>query len=148
MFNTIFDKGYFPTSWGESVIYPIHKSCSKKNPGNYRSISLINTMYTLFSNLINNRLNTWVEENNILDEAQAGFPVGYSTLDSIFTLQAMVKKNHLSRPGKELTNFFKYNVGTRQGDTSSTSPFSRFINDLSQRHINTYVYMSLPKHIT
>ena len=98
IFNVIFDTGKIPYSWGESIICPIHKSGSKNDPNNYRGISLLNTMYKIMSNIVNQRLYTWAEENNKIDEGQAGFRRGYSTVDNIFTLQAMVQK-YLSKTG-------------------------------------------------
>ena len=38
------------------------------------------------------RLTDWAETNNVLDESQAGFRKGYSTMDNIFCLQALVQK--------------------------------------------------------
>ena len=32
------------------------------------------------------RLTDWAETNNVLDESQAGFRKGYSTMDNIFSL--------------------------------------------------------------
>lgn len=34
----------------------------------------------------------WCDENRIIDESQAGFRPGYSTVDNIFNLQAMIQK--------------------------------------------------------
>ena len=96
IFNIVFVKGVFPKSWGESIICPIHKSVH--DPGDYRGISLLNTMYKIMSKIISTRLYNWAEENGKIDEGQAGFRKGYSTFDNIFTLQAMVQK-YLSRPG-------------------------------------------------
>ena len=98
IFNIVFVKGVFPKTWGESIICPIHKSGTVHDPGNYRGISLLNTMYKIMSKIISTRLYNWAEENGKIDEGQAGFRKGYSTVDNIFTLQAMVQK-YLSRPG-------------------------------------------------
>ena len=35
------------------------------------------------------RLTDWAETNNVLDESQAGFRKGYSTMDNVFSLQAL-----------------------------------------------------------
>ena len=58
-------------------------------------------MYNIFSNIINARLYSWAEENNQIDEAQSGFRHGYSAIDNIFCLSAMVQK-YLSRKGGRL----------------------------------------------
>ena len=38
----------------------------------------------------------WVEENGIINEAQAGFRRNYSTVDHIFTLLTLVQKQLLN----------------------------------------------------
>lgn len=96
LFNNILDTGIVPSSWGKTILCPIHKSGSIQDPSNFRGIALINTMYKIFSIILNKRLYRWVEQNGKLDEAQAGFRAGYSTVDNIFSLSAVVQK-YLSR---------------------------------------------------
>ena len=55
-------------------------------------------MYKLFSIILNKRLYTWAEQNGKLDEAQSGFRSGYSVVDNVFSLSAMIQK-YLSRKG-------------------------------------------------
>ena len=92
LFNNVFSTANSPSSWKTSAIIPIHKSGPSNIPGNYRGISITNTMYKIFSGIINKRLYDWAEENNKIDESQAGFRKGYSAVDNIFCLQAMVQK--------------------------------------------------------
>jgi hypothetical protein len=42
--------------------------------------------------VLNRRITSWIEENNIIGEEQAGFRENYSTIDHIFTLVAMIQK--------------------------------------------------------
>jgi hypothetical protein len=92
LFNKIFDNGVFPDSWTESVIFPIFKKGDVNNPNNYRGISLSDISSKLFGTIINRRLQEWVEENDITGDHQAGFKKGYSTIDHMFTLLALVQK--------------------------------------------------------
>ena len=55
-------------------------------------------MYKIFSIILNKRLSAWVEENEKLDESQAGFRAGYSAIDDIFILSVVIQK-YLSRRG-------------------------------------------------
>ena len=98
LFNYILDTGDSPQSFGETVLCPIHKSGSTQDPNNFRGIALINAMYKIFSIILNKRLYSWAEENEKLDEAQAGFRAGYSAVDNIFSLSA-VCQNYLSKRG-------------------------------------------------
>ena len=98
LFNNILNSGNFPQAWGRSIICPIHENGSMSDPSNFRGISLMYTMYKIFSIILNKRLYKWAEENSMLDEAQAGFRSGYSVVDNIFSLSACVQK-YLSRRG-------------------------------------------------
>jgi hypothetical protein len=58
----------------------------------------------MYSSVLNNRLYIWAEDNNKIDEVQAGFRNGYSTIDNLFTLQALVQK-YLSKSQGRLMYF-------------------------------------------
>ena len=60
-------------------------------------------MYNIFSSILNKRLYSWVEENEKLDESQAGFRAGYSTIDNIFSYSAVVQKYLSKRGGGNFT---------------------------------------------
>ena len=159
---------------------PIHKKGSRNDPNNYRAVSLINTISKIFTHILTQRLNKWCDENGVLDESQAWFRKGYSTIDNIFNLHAVVQKylsrnkgrvyvfyidfykafdscihrnlwSSLTRKGiqehskflkifksmycnlkscvkvqNSLTEFFKCNIGTKQGCVSSPIIFSLF----------------------
>ena len=104
LFNYILDTGDSPQSFGETVLCPMHKSGSTQDPNIFRGIALINTMYKIFSIILNKRLYSWAEENEKLDEAQAGFRAGYSAVDNIFSLSAVSQK-YLSKREVEVLLF-------------------------------------------
>ena len=92
LFNKIFDDSIFPCNWTESIILPIFKKGNVNDPGNYRGISLCDISSKVFSTIINSRIQEWVEQHNITGDHQAGFKKGYSTVDHMFTLLAMIQK--------------------------------------------------------
>ena len=49
----------------------------------------------LYSYILNKPLTQWIEDNKMLNEAQADFRQGYSTIDHVFTLLALVQKQLL-----------------------------------------------------
>ena len=63
---------------------------SKLHPEHYRPITLLCCCSRLFTTLRNNRLNIFNEENNIINEAQAAFRKGYSTIDHILTSHNLI----------------------------------------------------------
>ena len=91
-FNLILDTGILPASWTIGLITPIYKRKGDINdPDNYRGITLLSCLGKLFTMTINSRLNSYLEENQLLGEEQAGFREGYSTLDHIFSLHCIIE---------------------------------------------------------
>ena len=91
LFNKVINDGEFPESWSTGIIIPIFKNNGKtKDPNCYRGITLLSCLSKLFTSVINNRLNNFIEENKILNENQAGFRKGYSTIDNIFLVSSLI----------------------------------------------------------
>lgn len=93
LFNSILDTGIIPTSWVEGIIIPLYTCKNKGNsmdPDNYRPITLLSCLGKLFTAVLNNRLNAYLEEYGLLNENQAGFRKQYSTTDHIFTLHCII----------------------------------------------------------
>ena len=57
LFNKVLDNGELPEEWGTGLIVPIYKKKGdKKDPNNYRGITLLSCLGKLFTSIINNRL--------------------------------------------------------------------------------------------
>lgn len=95
-FNYLFETGNFPEDWTEAIIQPLHKKGDINSPDNYRGISLLNISGKLYSSILNKRLVSWIEENNVLNDCQVGFRRNYSTVDHLFTLLSLVQKQLLN----------------------------------------------------
>ena len=66
IFNDIIETGTFPTEWNIGVIKPMYKKKGdKKCPANYRGITLTSCLGTLFTSILQNRLNKFIEQHNI-----------------------------------------------------------------------------------
>ena len=90
-FNLILTTGLTPTEWSIGIIVPIYKNKGSQNdPGSYRGITLLSCMGKLFTALLNQRLNAYLEVNEILGEEQAGFRNQYSTIDHSLTLHLVI----------------------------------------------------------
>jgi len=68
-----------PETWNEAIIIPLHKKGDKTECSNYRGISLLNSVYKVFSKILLNRLILYVEE--CLGEYQSGFRKGRLTIE-------------------------------------------------------------------
>ena len=102
LFNKLFDNGFYPREWSESIILPLFKKGNVNDPNNYRGISLCNIASKLYSSIINNRIKFWIDSNDITGEFQAGFKSNYSTVDHIFTLLACVQKQFSNNKNRKL----------------------------------------------
>ena len=84
--------GHIPESWTVGIIKPLYKSKGDPTlPENYRPITILSCMGKLFTAILNSRLNNYLEENNLLNETQAGFRASYSTADNIFVIHALTE---------------------------------------------------------
>lgn len=59
---------------------------------NYRPIALVPCLSKILEKLIDNRLANWLKKNRIIREEQGGFREGYSTVDRVFVLKALIEK--------------------------------------------------------
>ncbi len=92
-FQYYFDTGLLPQCWGQAIIKPIPKSKANdpRIPLNYRGINLLSCIYKVYSTIINKRLLTYLENNNLLCDEQNGFRSNRSCLEHIYTLYTVIK---------------------------------------------------------
>lgn len=86
IFNACYSAGYFPKCFKEAIIKFIpKKDKAPTNPINYRPISLLEVPGKIFERTILARLNTFLTENNIINERQHGFRTYKGTHTAITT---------------------------------------------------------------
>jgi len=93
LLNFIFLSEEIPTSFRRAIIVPLFKKGDANDASNYRGLSLLDTICKIFTGLILNRILTWIEMNNVLNEYQAGFRKNYSTNNNVFSLCSIVQLN-------------------------------------------------------
>ena len=79
LINHSFEEGIFPDSLKIAKIFPIFKSGSPLEASNYRPISLLNSFSKVYEKLIYNRLQLFLNKNDILYKGQFGFRKFHST---------------------------------------------------------------------
>ena len=105
MFNHIWMTGNIPQTFKHAIIIPIFKSGKdKQTPSSYRPISLTSHMGKLLETIINKRLNYHLEENNLLNQKQAGFRKNRQTLDQLLALENAIQTSKIN--GKVLGAIF------------------------------------------
>ena len=85
-YNWIYNEGKAPKSFTEAILFPLFKKGDTTDPSSFRGIAFMNSGAKILTGLMLERLSKWVDDRNILHEAQAGFRSGYSTADNLFTL--------------------------------------------------------------
>ena len=92
LFNFIFKRGTFPSNWRINIIKPIYKGGGTADASNYRGIALSSCFSKLLSRILFNRLDNYLEANNILHNEQIGFRKNCRTSDHILTLKTLIDK--------------------------------------------------------
>ena len=72
-FNESLDQGVLPDAWKTAVVVPIHKKGSKKEPGNYRPISLTCIPCKVMESLIRDELMEFLSSTDQISKHQHGF---------------------------------------------------------------------------
>ena len=67
LFNLIFLKKNIPDSFRRAIIIPLYKK------GDANDVSMLNSIYKIFTGILLNRLTEWVNVKGILSEFQAGW---------------------------------------------------------------------------
>ncbi|XP_053405087.1 uncharacterized protein LOC128558872 [Mercenaria mercenaria] len=92
LFNSVLNSGYFPDQWSEGIIVPLFKKKDVNDVNNYRGFTLVSCPAKIFTGVLNTRINSWIENNDILSDNQFGFRRNRSTVDAIFVLNAVVQR--------------------------------------------------------
>ena len=71
------------------------------DPDNYRGITVLSCSGKLFTSVINDRIHSFLETNDILGNEQSGFRKGHSTMDHVFAVHCLTDV-YLQRKKKKL----------------------------------------------
>ena len=83
----------------------------KRNSASFTQTTLVRHLFVqvwkkIYLKILSSRLTNWATRNNVINEA--GFRRGYSTVDNIFSLQAIIVKYASKQKGRVLyIDFFK-----------------------------------------
>lgn len=105
VFQEIWLKEMIPEEWKMALIHPIHKKGDKKDPNNYRGISLLDVTYKIFSRALLNRAEPQLDYQ--LGEYQAGFRKGRSCPEQILNLKNLMAYQK-SRAKKYVITFIDF----------------------------------------
>ena len=86
IFNQSITENCYPTLLKIARVVPIYKSGERTNVKNFRPISVLPVLNKIFETLLFKRLNSFVENNSVLNDFQHGFRRGYSTETALMSL--------------------------------------------------------------
>ena len=98
LIKRIWKEGGIPDAWNRGIISPIFKKGEKSDVRNYRGVTLMDTAYKIYANILNERMKKEVEKK--LGEGQFGFREGRGTIDAIYILNYVANKEISKKKGK------------------------------------------------
>ena len=93
-----FQRGVVPGDWLRGIISPIPKGNNdQRDPLSFRPITLISIPCKIYANILNKRLTSWIEINNVLCDEQNGFRRQRSCQDHIYALYNILNCRKLEK---------------------------------------------------
>ena len=128
LYNYILETGIIPTLRQTAIIKPIPKNSTKdfRVPAQYREISLLSTVYKLFTTIFIKRISHFPEQNCKLCDEQNGFRHSCTCEDHIFTLLNELK----NRKAKSQPTFVAFIDAEKAFDKVNRSCL--FLNEYKQ----------------
>ena len=103
--NDCLENKVVPSVWRESIVTMLQKKEENpSDPSNYRPISITSCLARLFEKLILERLNAFLNSNNIIIDQQSGFRRKRQTKDNLAML--IQKANEAFKKGKSVVAVF------------------------------------------
>ena len=94
-----FSTGAVPAPLNCSLITPVFKKGDPFDTANYRPIAVTPPVMRLYAGILNKRLMTYAEDNDLRAESQTGFRPGHSTVHQVFALQHFISEaSHRQAP--------------------------------------------------
>lgn len=88
-----FTNGVFPSAFKTALIRPIYKSGEKDRVENFRPISILPILSKILERLMNKRLTSLLESNNLFSYTQYGFRSNRSANDAVHELTTFIITN-------------------------------------------------------
>ena len=84
LINLIFSSGNCLFSWTKGYITPLFETGDNAKPENYRGITITSNIGKRFNMVLNARLDSFLEEYQIINKVQIGFTRKAKTFDHMF----------------------------------------------------------------
>ena len=77
--------GETPVDWRKANVTPIFKKGDRTDPANYRPVSLTSQVCKILESIVRDKMQEYLEKNNLLSDHQHGFREGRSCLSNLLT---------------------------------------------------------------
>ena len=81
--NKSIDTGIFPSCWKTAKVFPLHKSNDRRDPQNYRPISVLPAVSKVCERIIYDQLYCYLTKHKLLTKYQSGFRPLHSTVTAL-----------------------------------------------------------------
>jgi hypothetical protein len=92
VFNRILISGDYPKAWAKGYLSPIFKANDRHDPYNYRGIAINSCIGKLFNAVLNARLDSFLENHDIIHKTQIGARKKARTADHIFVQKCIIEQ--------------------------------------------------------
>ena len=100
LFQTMIDNSIYSKYWKLDILSPIHKKGMKDDPNNFRGIAVASCFGKLFNTILKNRLQSFCDENDLINPAQISGKKGARTADHLTVIRFLIEK--YTKEGKKL----------------------------------------------
>ena len=107
LFNIILSTGNYPEEWKIGYLKPLYKCDDPNNTSNYRELTIMSCLSKVFNSVLNSRLQTYLDDNNIINKTQIGFQPKARTSDHMFVLRTLIQK-YIASKSKLYTCFVDF----------------------------------------
>ena len=93
LINKSLENGVYPSKLKLAKVIPIYKSDDESDPSNYRRVSFLSVFNRIFEKMMYYRLNSFLEQHNILHDSQYGFREKRSTKHALLDIINQIETN-------------------------------------------------------
>lgn len=90
----------WPKEWKEGVGVPIRKRGQGERVDDYRGMTIMPTLYKVYTAVLEERLREEVEGREMIPAGQTGFRRGMRTIDNVYVLNYLVNRQ-VQRKGEK-----------------------------------------------
>ena len=94
LMNRSFAEGAIPSDWKHAMVAPVFKVSSKKDPANYRPISVLPAFFKILERAVHTMVYHYLQENQLLTACQSGFRSLHSTRTCLIDTKKLLIHNN------------------------------------------------------